>query len=183
MQSTPHIAIDEELSMWPLQPGEAPKLAALLNEPTVAENTLNIPYPYSLEDAKMWVDNVQRKGARFGAQFDLAIRRYGVVIGGIGFHLKHGLNAHSDEIGYWLGKDYRGQGIATKAIAAFCRWGFQQRPSLVRIEAPVFKRNPASQRALKKAGFQYEGTLRKVYHKNGEYLDGMVYALLREDLS
>lgn len=41
--------------------------------------------------------------------------------------------------------------------------------------------NTASCRVLEKAGFQYEGTLRKHAVKNGQVFDMKLYSLLREE--
>lgn len=41
--------------------------------------------------------------------------------------------------------------------------------------------NTASCRVLEKAGFQYEGTLRKNAVKNSRVVDMKMYALLREE--
>lgn len=47
--------------------------------------------------------------------------------------------------------------------------------------AEPFAYNTASCRVLEKAGFQYEGTLRKNAVKNGRVLDMKMYALVKED--
>jgi RimJ/RimL family protein N-acetyltransferase len=51
-------------------------------------------------------------------------------------------------IGYWLGKEYWGKGIATKALAAFLEQ-FRVRP----LFAHVAKHNVGSIRVLEKCGF------------------------------
>lgn len=57
----------------------------------------------------------------------------------------------SDELllGYWLGQDYWGQGIATRAVGMFVQT-IPTRP----IHAYVAKQNVASQRVLEKCGFE-----------------------------
>jgi RimJ/RimL family protein N-acetyltransferase len=52
------------------------------------------------------------------------------------------------EVGYWLGKEYWGKGIATKALAEFLKI-VQIRP----LFAHVVKHNIGSQRVLQKCGF------------------------------
>jgi ribosomal-protein-alanine N-acetyltransferase len=53
--------------------------------------------------------------------------------------------------------------------------------SLTRIYAHVFEFNVASMRVLEKAGFLCEGRLRKAVIKNGQVLDELMYARIRED--
>lgn len=53
------------------------------------------------------------------------------------------------EVGYWLGKEYWGRGIATKALAAFLHQ-VKTRP----LYAHVARHNVASRRVLEKCGFR-----------------------------
>jgi RimJ/RimL family protein N-acetyltransferase len=52
------------------------------------------------------------------------------------------------EVGYWLGKEYWGKGIATRALQQFLRL-IETRP----LYAHVAKHNLASKRVLEKCGF------------------------------
>ena len=56
------------------------------------------------------------------------------------------------EVGYWIGKEYWGKGIATKALAAFLDQ-VQTRP----LYAYVAKHNIGSRRVLEKCGFTVVG--------------------------
>ncbi len=73
------------------------------------------------------------------------------------------------QVGYWLGKDFWGQGIATRALAAFTG-DVSVRP----LFAHVAKHNVASRRVLEKCGFTVESEDRDVSsimdHPVEEYL-------------
>lgn len=56
------------------------------------------------------------------------------------------------EIGYWLGRDYWGRGIATRALQLFLQ-KFAERP----LYAHVAKHNHGSLRVLQKCGFEVSG--------------------------
>ena len=56
------------------------------------------------------------------------------------------------EVGYWLGKEYWGQGIATKALDEFLKQ-IETRP----LYAHVAKHNIGSRRVLEKCGFVVSG--------------------------
>ncbi len=58
------------------------------------------------------------------------------------------LLAEEREVGYWLGKEYWGKGIASQALAAFLT-EIKTRP----LYAHVAKHNIASRRVLEKCGF------------------------------
>jgi RimJ/RimL family protein N-acetyltransferase len=60
------------------------------------------------------------------------------------------------EVGYWIGKQYWGKGIATNALRQFLQI-VQERP----LYAYTAKHNLASQRVLQKCGFQSHGETEK----------------------
>ena len=76
------------------------------------------------------------------------IERAGVVVGNIVSWVENG----DREVGYWLGKDYWGKGIATDALAQFIEI-VADRP----LFAYVAEANIGSQRVLRKCGFQQTG--------------------------
>jgi RimJ/RimL family protein N-acetyltransferase len=60
--------------------------------------------------------------------------------------------ANEREVGYWIGKEYWGKGIATRALAAFLD-PLTDRP----LYAHVAKHNIGSKRVLEKCGFTISG--------------------------
>ena len=82
------------------------------------------------------------------------------------------------EIGYWLAKPFWGRGIMTAVVRTLCDYAFAEF-GLVKISAHVFANNPASARVLEKCGFVREGLLRRHYHKDGQYFDGLALGLLK----
>ena len=61
------------------------------------------------------------------------------------------------EIGYGVLEAFRGQGYATEAVRAACRWAFLH-PDVMTLEAETNAGNAASQRVLEKCGFRPDGT-------------------------
>jgi glyoxylase I family protein len=83
-------------------------------------------------------------------------------------------------LGYILGRAFWGQGLVAEAVIAALDHGFR-RLELQRIWLEIDPRNDASVRVAAKCGFTREGVARKSFFLNGEYLDSVFYALLRED--
>ena len=52
---------------------------------------------------------------------------------------------------------------------------------IVRIQTKTDMRNISSHKALEKAGFTKEGTMRKAHYVKGEYKDLYLYSILREE--
>ena len=144
---------------------------------SVARNMLRIPYPYSLQDAEQWIGIATKQDPQ--TNFGIAIDDQ--IVGGIGLDANpSGVAAceHSAEIGYWLGEAYWGRGIVTEALIAMSEWAFREL-NLVRLYAKVFARNQASARVLEKAGYIFEGRLLAHYSRDGEFIDGLLYAKVR----
>lgn len=85
---------------------------------------------------------------------------------------------------YWLGyilhPDYRGHGYTTEAVKLLIGHLFRNK-DIVRIQAESNPKNIASIRVLEKAGFTFEGLKRKAILVQGEYMDGAIYSILKED--
>ena len=169
---------DPRIVLTELRESDLSRLAFLLDDPVVYKNTLSIPSPYDISDAKKYFEKVSKFESLNGYQKDWVIRKDGDLIGGIGLLFNHGFDTHKSEFGYWLGSGYRGQGIITLCIKAFIDFVFSS-TKLIRIEAHVFEHNIASYRALEKCGFQKEGFIRKLDQKDGEYLNAHLYAIIK----
>lgn len=61
------------------------------------------------------------------------------------------------EIGYGILEEYRGQGYASEAVQAACRWAFGH-GEIKQLEAETEEGNAASRRVLEKCGFHFNGT-------------------------
>jgi RimJ/RimL family protein N-acetyltransferase len=51
-----------------------------------------------------------------------------------------------------------------------------------RLQLEIYGFNERAQRHAERAGFVYEGARRKAYWRHGEWVDGVLYGLVREDL-
>ena len=76
------------------------------------------------------------------------------------------------EVGYWLGREYWGKGIATRALAAFLE-DVKTRP----LYAHVAKHNLASIRVLEKCGFTITGEDKWLSSTGGEEVEDWILTL------
>jgi RimJ/RimL family protein N-acetyltransferase len=77
--------------------------------------------------------------------------------------------------------DFRGRRLADEAAQLFQRHlifdlGFH------RLQLEIYGFNERAQRHAERAGFIREGARRKAYWRNDEWVDGVIYGLVREDL-
>jgi RimJ/RimL family protein N-acetyltransferase len=85
------------------------------------------------------------------------------------------------EIGYVFDPAYAGQGYATEAVGEELRICFEDL-GIRRVIAQCFADNEASWRLMERVGMRREQhTKQDSLHRNGEWLDGMMYALLAEE--
>ena len=153
------------------------RLAELANNRNVSINLRDVfPYPYTLEDAHAWIAHC---AANRDTPTQFAIEADGQLVGGIGFEAESGVYRISADIGYWIAEPNWGRGIATTALIAASQRAFSEFP-FERLQARVFAWNPASMRVLEKAGYQFEGRMRRSVIKNGQVIDSVIYSLLRD---
>jgi RimJ/RimL family protein N-acetyltransferase len=74
----------------------------------------------------------------------------------------------------------RGRGIAARALRLAAEWGIREL-GLRRVFAEAAADNEASIRAIEKAGFQREGTLREHCKTHGQRHDCVMFSLLPGD--
>jgi ribosomal-protein-alanine N-acetyltransferase len=158
---------------------DVPRLVTLAGNYEVAKNTLNIPHPYSEEDAHRWVQLTQENYAQqTGYAFAMELLSSGEFIGGIGLNMERRFDRA--EAGYWLGQPYWGQGLASEALAAVLHFGFEEL-ELNKIYATHIAENPASGRVMLKNGMVKEGELAQHTKRDGRYYDLWQYRLTRGD--
>lgn len=152
-------------------------LAINLNNLKVLNNLRDgLPYPYTEDDAEDFIQMML--SADPDSTFAFAITLDNKVIGSIGVFRKDNIHSRTAEMGYYIGEPYWGNGYMTNAIKQVCAYVFEN-TDIIRIFAEPFAHNIASCRALEKAGFQYEGTLKSNAVKCGNVVDMKMYALTR----
>jgi RimJ/RimL family protein N-acetyltransferase len=85
------------------------------------------------------------------------------------------------ELGYWLAREARGRGLATRAVRLLSAWILGELP-IERIEIHAEPDNLASRRVAERAGFIFEGVLRSYIVNKGVRHDAASYSLLRGEL-
>jgi RimJ/RimL family protein N-acetyltransferase len=146
----------ERLVLRAARPEDAVVIADRINDYDIARMTTRVPFPYSLDDARGFLDSGSPSDRRFLVEHP----SFG-PIGMVGFHdastaWSESGCALSPEIGYWLGRSFWGRGFATEAVTAALDWA-HARWGRRAVASGHFADNPASGRVLEKAGFLYTG--------------------------
>jgi RimJ/RimL family protein N-acetyltransferase len=125
----------------------------------------------TLREMERWFDNLRAEEKWF-----IIERKEGSKVGQI-FYTPSGSHF---EIGYRMIPTERCKGYCTEAVRIIVDFLFLSK-NVVRVQARTNPRNVASQRILERVGFQKEGLIRKDIFIRGEWQDGVLYSILRED--
>lgn len=159
---------------------DAPEVVKLCNNYNLYKNTLNLPYPYSIEDATSWMEHhLDHFDNNKSFEFAITDKATGELYGAIA--LSNHQTFNNGEIGYWVGEEFWGNGYATEAAKAILEFAFIEK-NYNKVFARCFHSNPASSRVIEKLGMKKEGILREQVKKCEEYLDLVYYGILKSEL-
>jgi RimJ/RimL family protein N-acetyltransferase len=100
------------------------------------------------------------------------------ALGGSGLHTR--LGEEGLEIGYWIHKDFIGQGFATELSAALTKVAFELY-LVQRLEIHCAVENLASAAVPRKLGYVHEATRRRLAFAHGMMSDRMVWTLFADE--
>ncbi len=140
--------------------------------------------PGSIEDAEQFISErvspvLNVNGTWF--QFAVILRANGRMIGDIGLHFFDNANRQV-ELGCTLGTGYQGCGYATEALMEVIRYLFGTLDKH-RLIASIDPENLKSIHLFERLGFRKEGHFRKCRLQDGQWIDDLIFALLREEMA
>ena len=150
-------------------------LQHIADNKSVAQNLRDaFPYPFTLDDAVTFLDNVRQ--GKMGIVYGMFLNS-GELVGVISLTPGRDVNRYSAEVGYFVSEQYWNKGYATEALRLVGNFA-QFRHGLKRLYATVFDFNLASMRVLEKAGFKKEGIMKSSAVKDDKILDEHLYGLV-----
>lgn len=177
--------IPSQIILRPVKPTDADAIYSGAQDPEVPKFT-TLPANYTIDNAINFAKNraPERHANRLELIFAIDARfdeRDGAtdqlvqLAGIISLHSIDFAN-HRAEIGYWLVKEARNKGIGTAAVELLTEYGLMTM-GFRWIDALVDNRNEASKRLLIKAGYEFEGLLKKyVTRADGSQIDMAIFA-------
>jgi len=133
--------------------GDAAAIFAACQDPEVSRFTA-LPAPYEWHHAAEWIAGAPEAWrSRTSTPLVVIDATTGDFLGACGFVE---LKEEQAEIGYWVKRQARGRGIATRAVVLVTQWGLTDLGlSLIELLADV--RNAAPHRVAEKAGYTRDG--------------------------
>jgi ribosomal-protein-serine acetyltransferase len=132
----------------------------------------------SVEDTKGFIKSCLKNYAE-NKSITTFILYKGEIVGTAGFNQIDWTNKIA-YIGYWLGKDYQGNGIMTKVAKALTDYAFNEL-GLNKVDISAAVKNKKSRSIPERLGFVNEGCIRQAEWLYDHYVDHVVYGMLAKD--
>ncbi len=123
---------------------------------------------------------VERSEADPDAYGLIMIEAEGVPAGTVEFELVNRRSRIASIGGLAVHPDFRGGAIAGEGTRLFQRYLFEL--GFHRLQLEIYGFNERAMRHTERAGFVREGVRRKAYWRNEQWVDGILYGLVAEDL-
>ncbi|WP_445178144.1 GNAT family N-acetyltransferase [Pseudomonas sp. McL0111] len=147
-------------------------VAALYNDPAVTRQVLQMPF----QSTEVWRQRVMADNER---ALKLVALHQGVVIGQLGLEAYSRVRrSHAGSLGMGVAVAWQGKGVGSKLLAAALdvadNW-----MNLHRVELSVYADNEAAIGLYRKFGFETEGLFRDYAVRDGQWVDTLSMARLR----
>lgn len=152
-----------------------------LNNINVAKWMAGVPYPYTQNDAKNFIERARNNDENVKISLAIVLKENNKVIGGTeitNINKKDGTAGG----GIWLNEKYQKNGYGTEAFSTRIKYTFDVL-GLRRIENGYFPGNDKSRKMQMKLGYKDEGIRRKKFLclATNEYVDECITGLLKEE--
>ena len=159
------------------EPRDLDFLLELMNKDDVVEN-LAVVRPRERESLAAEIERSQSEAQEFGR---FVIEVDGRPAGLMGFEVANRRSRIANLGSLAIHPDFRGRRLSDRAARLFqahllLDLGYH------RLQLEIYGFNERAQRHAERAGFVREGARRKAYQRHGEWVDAVLYGLVREDL-
>ena len=139
-----------------------------LNNWNISKWLIEVPYPYTVDDAKYWVKKSKQD------QYSFNIYLKNKLIGGLS--LTNQRENSKWELGYWIGEEYWGNGYAIEACENLISYFFSNTNNSI-IYASHMKDNIKSKKIIIKLGFKLVSSGKKFSISRNEMVEDLNYEL------
>lgn len=168
----------DKVRLRPIREADAEVAYELVKNEAVV-STLDWDGPNNVEELRdtyrRWEEEIKN-----GESYNLVIEctEQPGLIGCLGIRFQR--HPQQANVGYWLGEPFWNKGYMTEAVRLGCHLSFKYL-NVARAYATVFVGNTGSRRVLEKNNFSLDGTLRSHFYKQGKWVDGWFFTLLRSE--
>ncbi|MBM7805770.1 RimJ/RimL family protein N-acetyltransferase [Geodermatophilus bullaregiensis] len=175
---TTEVVRTARLVLRPFRPDDVPTVHRASQDPGTQRWISAIPVPYTLEDARAFVEGVGMAHRAEGRGLPVAVEADGELVGTAGLSL--GPGRLGPEIGYTIAPWARGRRYAAEATDGLATWAFAHGAPRVHLFVDVD--NAVSQAVARRAGFTREGVVRGcLARRDGSRADAVLFGRLPGD--
>ena len=152
-----------------------------LNNLNVSKWVAAVPYPYTENDAKRFIEYAKKQDENKKISLAIVLKENNKVIGGTEIREINKKDGTASG-GIWLNEKYQKNGYGIEAFSARNKYCFEVL-GLRRIENGYFKGNEKSRNMQMRLGYKDEGIKRKRFLclATNEYVDECITGLLKEE--
>lgn len=164
-----------QVRIEPVGPPHLPAIQELAADPAIGALS-NVPSPYPPDGAMQFLQRANEGRQNQTLYAFAVVAEEGPCVGVcslMGVSL-----AGTAELGYWIGKPYWGQGLATQAGHLVLTYAFQSL-NLHLVKAACLQRNMASARVLEKLGFRLNSVRPILFPKTGQQESACFFTLTK----
>src|SRR5919199_6562192 len=172
-----------------LSVNDAQAIADLMNY-NISKYLYEVPEPYLVQDALNFIKRAHNdfeslRALNFAIDYkgmsELRNNNYPVLVGSIGLKNIDLMNKKAD-LGYWIGEEYWGRGIATECVRLLIDYTFSSSDlGLREVTAYVFTENKASIRVLEKNGMKKKGEVNEYHQISKRNRTSLQYTITKSD--
>lgn len=172
--------IDEELSLKMIDHRDAEELFELSDRSRDHIRTWLpwINFTKEVEDTRNYIKYSLKRYAENDG-LTICVLSHGKIAGVVDFHEIDDKNKVTS-IGYWMGEEYKGRGLLTRACRFLFSYAFDEL-GMNRIEIRAATENVKSRGVPERLGFRQEGIIRQAAKLYDEYTDHAVYGMLKSE--
>jgi [ribosomal protein S5]-alanine N-acetyltransferase len=148
----------------------------------ISKSLWQVPYPYTVGNAVNFINSCHRdfeslKAVNFAIQYK---NNFGDVNRLVGIVSLKNIDSDNKKanVGYWIGEQYWGNGLATESVALVINYAFSVL-GLEEISAYVYSENKASIRVLEKNGMTKKEEVNEYNQMSGRYKNTIKFAIQR----
>jgi RimJ/RimL family protein N-acetyltransferase len=162
-------------------------ITQLLMNYNVSKHLWEAPHPYSIEDALEFIKCANTyfktmKALHFAIESKITPRTRNKLefVGTISVKNIDLLNKKAD-LGYWIGEQYWGRGIASECLKLVIDYAFSAELGMKQLCAYVFPENEASIRVLEKNGMNKIGEVIEYHKSSARDRISLIYVTIRHN--
>jgi RimJ/RimL family protein N-acetyltransferase len=171
-----------------LSVNDAHAMAHLMNY-NISKYLYEVPDPYSIQDALNFIKTAHNdfeslSALHFAIEYksmSQARNNYPAFVGSIGLKNIDLINKKAN-LGYWIGEEYWGRGIATECVGLIIKYVFSSSDlGLREAIAYVFPESKASIRVLEKNGMKKKGEVNEYHQISKRNRTSLQYTITKSD--